>query len=175
MNREDKADLVAELHEKFVQAQFAVVTDYRGMPVAVMEQLRRQLRTAGSEYRVAKNTLLRRAMQGTSYEALQGTLEGTTAVAVTNGDPVATAKVVTDFSKDNPAFVVRAGGLGGKLLTIEDVKALAALPGREILLAMLLGAMRAVPSGLVGVLAGVPRQFLNVLTAIKDQKEQAAN
>lgn len=174
LNREQKAEVVEELHTKFANAKIAVVTDYRGMTVPVMDQLRKALRGKGGEYRVAKNTLLRRAVEGTPYTTLGDHFKGTTAVAVSSGDAVASAKVLADFSKDNPQFQVKMAAMSGKLLDMADLKALAALPPKEVLLAKLLAVMNAVPTNFVRVLGGVPRQFVYALQAVRDKKEESA-
>jgi len=173
LNRDQKASVVAELNEKFAKASIAVATEYRGLSVPVFQQVRRELRNNNAEIRVAKNTLLRRAVEGTPYEALREYFQGTTAVTVSYGDPVPAAKVLTEFVKDNPGLTIKGAVLNGKALSVEDIAALAKLPSREILLGQLLSVMQGVPAGFVRVLAGVPRKFLYLLQAVKEQKEQA--
>ena len=175
MNREEKVAEVAELSGKFAKANIAIVTDYKGLTVQDLQELRHTLRRNDAELRVAKNTLLIRAVGETAYEGLQGDFVGTTAVAVSYGDPVSPAKILTDFSKDHPELQIRSAALEGKLLSAEDIAALSKLPSKEVLLGQMLSVMNAVPTGLVQVLSGVPRTFLYALQAIKDQKEQAAN
>lgn len=175
MNRDKKAEVVAELHGKFGKAQIAFVADYKGLTVPEIQELRRSLRDNDAEIRVAKNTFLRRAVEGTEYEGLTGHFSGTTTVTVSYSDPVQPAKILSDFAKGHPQFVIRAAAMGGKLLTSEDISALAKLPSREVLLGQLLGVLNAVPTGLVRVLSGVPRTFLYALQAIKDQKENSTN
>lgn len=173
MNREEKAQEVGELSGKFAKATSAIVTDYRSLTVPVFQELRQNLRKNQAELRVAKNSLLSRAVTGTGFEALKGSFTGTTAVAFTYGDPVAAAKTVIEFSKDHPAFTIRGGALGGKLVNSEGITALSKLPGREVLLGQMLSVLNAVPTGLVRVLSGVPRKLLYALQAIHDQKQQA--
>ena len=175
MKREQKAALLDDLHGKFVKAKLAVITDNRGLTVPVVDQLRRQLRAKGIEYRVAKNTLLRKAVVGTEFEVLKDYFEGTSAIAVSYDDPVGPAKILNNFSKDNPLLTLRAAALNGKVLSAEDIKSLAQLPPREVLLAKLLALMNVVPTRFVQVLSGIPRQFLYTLQAIKDKKEQTVN
>ncbi|MFH0726509.1 MAG: 50S ribosomal protein L10 [Pseudomonadota bacterium] len=173
MKIEQKKAIAEELHEKFAKAKVVIVTDYKGMDVAATNQLRRKLREAGIEYRVAKNSLLARASKDTGVEAIIGQFKGPNAIALSYDDPVAPAKVLTDFMKANTKLEIKVGVLNGKALNIDDIKALSALPSREVLLARVLSVMNAVPTSFVRVLAGVPVQFLNVLQAIKEKKEAA--
>lgn len=175
MNREEKVAEVAELSDKFAKAKIAIVADYKGLTVPVLQELRHNLRRNDAEFRVAKNTLLIRAVEETDFKGLQEHFVGTTAVAVSYGDPVTPAKVISDFCKDHPELKIRTGLLDGKLLSTDDITALSKLPSKEVLLSQMLSVMNAVPTGLVQVLSGVPRTFLYALQAIKEQKEQAAN
>ena len=173
MKIEQKKAIAEELHEKFARAKVVIVTDYKGMDVAAVNQLRRKLREAGIEYRVAKNSLLARASKNTGVETISDQFKGPNAVALSYDDPVAPAKVLTDFMKANTKLAIKVGVLNGKALSIDDIKALSALPSREVLLARVLSVMNAVPTSFVRVLSGVPVQFLNVLQAIKEKKEAA--
>ena len=175
MNREGKATIVQELNDKFAKAKLAVVTDYRGLTVPVMEELRRELRKGSAEIRVAKNTLLRRAVQGTSFEAMDGYLTGTTAITVAENDPVAPAKALVEFVKNHPQLTIKTAVLDGKTLTADDLIALSMLPSKEELLGKLLSVMNAVPTNFVRVLGGVPRKAVYLMQAIKDKKEQGDN
>jgi len=175
LKREDKAEVVQELSAKFAKAKLAVLTDYRGMTVSSLQDLRGQLRGIAAEIKVAKNTLLRRAIQGTPFEPLNEQLQGNTALTLTELDPVAPAKVLVKFAKDNPKLVIKSAVLDGKLLNAEDLVSLSKLPGINELRAQLLGLMLAVPTGFVRVLNGVPQKAVYLLQAIKDQKEQATN
>ena len=175
MNREEKAAEVAELSGKFEKANIAIVSDYKGLTVTVLQELRHNLRRNDSEFRVAKNTLLTRAVEETDYAGLQEHFVGTTAVTVSYGDPVTPAKILTEFSKDHPELKIRTALLDGKVLSTDELTALSKLPSKEVLLGQMLSVMNAVPTGLVRVLSGVPRTFLYALQAIKEQKEQATN
>ena len=175
MNREEKVAEVAELSDKFAKAKIAIVADYKGLTVPVLQELRHNLRRNDAEFRVAKNTLLIRAVEDTGFKGLQEHFVGTTAVTVSYGDPVTPAKIISDFCKDHPELKIRTGLLDGKLLSSDDITALSKLPSKEVLLSQMLAVMNAVPTGLVQVLSGVPRTFLYALQAIKEQKEQAAN
>ena len=173
MKLEAKQKIAASLHEKFADAKVVIVTDYKGLDVAQMNDLRRKLREADVEYQVVKNTLLIRASKDTDAEQLADMFKGPSAVAMAFADPVAPAKVLTQFAKDNEKLEIKAGVMNGKLLDLDAIGALAKLPSREELLAQVLAAMNAVPQGLVSALADVPRRLVNVLNAVKDQKEAA--
>ena len=138
-NIEEKSQVVSEIKEKFQQASGIVLADYRGLTVAQVTQLRAQLRLAGVEFRVMKNTLVRRAAGELGVEGLDSYLKGPTALAFC-ADPVAPAKVLLEFAKVNKLnkFQIKAGVLDGKVIGPEEVKALAALPSREVLLTCLL-------------------------------------
>ena len=172
MNREEKVSIVQELSDKFAQAKIAIVTDYRGLTVTEFEELRSALRNADSEVRVAKNTLLRRAVEGTPFEPMNEHFKGTSALTVSNTDPVGPAKALVDFAKKHEQLQIRSAIMDGKLLSVEDLTALSQLPSKEVLLSQLLSVMQAVPTGFVRVLNGVPQKLVYALQAIKDQKEQ---
>jgi large subunit ribosomal protein L10 len=173
LNKQTKEALVAEFAEKLKLAKAAFLADYRGLNVEQANDLRRKLQAVGVEYRVVKNTLLRLAAKDTAVACLDEHLVGPTAIALVTEDPVAPAKALIEFAKQNNVFELKAGMLNGKLLVAADIKALAELPSREELLAKMLGSMSAPATNFVGVLAAVPRSFVQVLAAIKDQKEAA--
>jgi large subunit ribosomal protein L10 len=175
VNRNEKVAEVEELSGKFAKAKMAIVTDYKGLTVPVLQELRHNLRRNDAEFRVAKNTLLIRAVEDTEFKGLQDQFVGTTAITVSYGDPVSPAKILAEFAKDHSELQIRSALLDGKLLSPEDITALSKLPSKEILLGQMLSVMNGVPTGLVQVLSGVPRTFLYALQAIKEQKEQAAN
>jgi large subunit ribosomal protein L10 len=175
LNRDEKATVVEELSGKFAKAKIAVVTDYRGLTVPVFQELRRELRKNNAEIRVAKNTLLRRAVQGTPFEAMDEHFTGTSAITVSNEDPVSPAKVLVEFGKGHPQLTIRGAVLDGKALTPDDIVALSRLPGKDVLLAKLLSVMQAVPTNFVQVLSGVPRKMVYLLQAVRDKKEQTDN
>lgn len=173
MNRQSKEALVAEFAEKLKAAKTAFLVDYRGLDVEQANVLRRKLQAIDVEYRVVKNTLLRLAARDTDAACFDEYLNGPTAIALAKEDPVAPAKALVEFAKQNKTFELKAGMLDGKLLAIDDIRALATLPSREELLAKMLGSMSAPATNFVGVLAAVPRSFVQVLVAVKDQKEAA--
>ena len=173
MNKQSKEALVTELAERLKTVKAAFLADYRGLDVEKANDLRNKLRDAGVDYRVIKNTLLRLASKDTDAVCLDEFLSGPTAVAMVDGDPVAPAKALVEFAKKYEVFELKAGMLDGKLLTVNDIKALSDLPSREELLAKMLGSMSAPATNFVGVMAAVPRSFVQVLAAIRDQKEAA--
>jgi large subunit ribosomal protein L10 len=170
VNRDNKAQLVSELAQKLASAKAAFLADYRGLNVEQLNKLRGELRGAGAEYQVVKNTLLRLASKGTGSECLDPYLAGPTAIAIASADPVAPAKVLAEFAKANAKFELKGGALDGKALSVADIQALAELPSREVLLAKLLGSLNAPASNFVGVLAAIPRSLVQVLAAIQDKK-----
>ncbi len=173
MNIEQKKNIVAEMRSKFAKAQIVILTDYKGLDVTTMNALRRKLREGGVEYCVVKNSLLIRASEDTDVAVIKDYFKGPSGVAYCEHDPVAPAKILTAFAKENKALEIKTGVMNGKILDSAAIIALSALPSRDILMGQVLAAINGVPSALVRVLSGVTSQFLNVLTAIKEQKENA--
>jgi len=171
--RSEKEAVVAELKQKLSSAKGAVLTDYRGLTVAQDTKLRRKLREASVEYRVVKNTMTRLAASELGISDLNQFLEGPTAIAFSEVDPVAPAKVISQFSKDNKILEIKAGLVEGKVIDVEGVKALASLPPREVLLAQLCGTMQAPIVGMVNVLQGNIRNLVYALEAVRKSKESA--
>jgi len=172
LNKENKQQVVAELHDKLSRAKAVFLADFRGMSVEKATGLRDELRKADVEYKVVKNTLLELASRETDKESLSNHYVGPTAIALSYDDPVSAAKVLSRFAKESQAiFKLKAGVLSGKLISVADIQALAELPSREILVAKLLGTMQAPTANFVGVLAAVPGSFVRLLNAIKMQKE----
>ena len=173
MKLSEKTKIVEDLHERFARAAIVVLTDYKGLDVATISELRRKLRESDIEFQVAKNTLLARAAAGTDIAALKDHFKGPSAIALSYHDPVAPAKVLVQFAETNQKLEIKAGAMKGRLLDFQAIKSLSTLPSREILLGQLLSALNGVPTGLVRALNDVPRRMVNVLQAIKDQKEAA--
>ena len=173
-----KQAVVAQLKEQLESAKGVVLTSYKGLTVAQDTELRRELREAGVSYHVVKNTMLRIAAKEAGIEGIEEHLEGTTAFAFSTEDAVAPAKVICGFIKKNKledaeVLTVKVGMVEGKVIGVDEVKALAALPSREELIAKLLGSMNAPISNTVNVLQGVIRNAVYVLDAIRSQKESA--
>ncbi|RLA96523.1 MAG: 50S ribosomal protein L10 [Deltaproteobacteria bacterium] len=172
LKREEKERLVAELHEKFKEVRAVILTDFTGLDVAQLSRLRRQLQERGMEYRVVKNTLLRRASQKTALEALAEHFVGPNAVVLSYEDPVLPAKILVDFAKEEPELQIKAGFVEGRVLEPKDVKALATLPPREVLIGQMVGLLKAPLAMLVGVLQAPMRELVGVLQAIKEGKSE---
>ena len=170
-----KAEKTAALHAKFADVKGAILSDYCGLNVQQMSELRRQLRDVSVEFHVVKNTLARRAMTTTDLAPLAEHLIGPTAVALAANDVVAMAKALTDFAKRESKLVIRTGFVEGQILSPEQITALAEVPPREVLLARMLASMQSPIGGFVGVLHGVLRQLLYTLVAIKESKEQGSS
>jgi len=170
LNKNSKEAIVAELAAKMTTAKASFLADYRGLTVDQVNTLRGKLREAGVEYRVVKNTLLKLAIKDTGAACLEPMLNGPTAIAIAQNDPVAPAKVLSEYAKTNDKFELKGGALEGKLMSLADIKALSDLPSREVLLAKMLGSMSAPATNFVGVLAAVPRSLVQVLAAIQDKK-----
>jgi large subunit ribosomal protein L10 len=173
LNKSQKKQLVEELHAKFEKSKIVILTDYKGLNVSKINELRRKLTDSNIEYRVVKNTLLARASEDTDVAAVKDHFTGPTAIALSYDDPVAPAKVLADFAKDNDKLEIKIGVMAGKLLDVKAIKSLAELPSREVLLSQVLSVMNAVPTALVRALSNVPERLLYALQAIKDQKEAA--
>ncbi len=173
MKLEQKQKIVEELAEKFKKSKVLIVTDYKGLNVTTLNDLRRKLRESDIEYRVVKNTLLARASDDTDVSRIKDSFKGPSAIAMSFEDPVAPAKVLTKFAEENKKLEIKIGVMGNRVLSLDDIKALSSLPAREVVLAQLLSAMNAVPTGLVSALSNIPRKMINVIQAIKEQKEAA--
>lgn len=173
MKLEQKQKIVEELAEKFKKSKVLIVTDYKGLNVTTLNDLRRKLRESDIEYRVVKNTLLARASDDTDVSKIKDSFKGPSAIAMSFEDPVAPAKVLTKFAEENKKLEIKIGVMGNRVLSLDDIKALSSLPAREVVLARLLSTMNAVPTGLVSALSNIPRKMINVIQAIKEQKEAA--
>jgi large subunit ribosomal protein L10 len=185
LDRREKELAVAELREKLERATVAMLTDYRGLKVAEITELREKLKEAGVEYRVVKNTLARLAARDTAASALAEHLSGPCALALGYDDELIPAKLLLDFAKKNDKLEVKAGIMAGRVLLQEDIKKVTGLPSRPELQAQLLGTlamvprkllgvMHAVPADFVSLLAATPRNLLGVLKAIEQKAGQAS-
>src|SRR5438270_2987508 len=168
--RPAKVAVVDEVRQRLSSSGAAILTEYRGLNVAEMARLRRSLREAGGQYKIYKNSLVRFAVRELGLEELEAMLLGPTAIAFVDGDAAAVAKALRDFSRTNPALVIKGGVLGTTVLSAADAGALAELPSRDQLLAQLAGAMAAPLQQLAGLLAAVPRNFAYGIRALADKQ-----
>lgn len=172
MRKDEKKEIVTQLHDDLGQSQAVFVTDYIGLNVEKITKLRNSVKAAGGSFQVVKNTLLRKAAEETSAGVLGDFFVGPTAIAIAKGDPLGVAKALVDFAKDNEALEIQGGVLGVQVLNLDKIQELAKMPGKEVLIAKMLGSMNAPLTNFVGVLAAIPRQLLYALKAIEDKKNQ---
>ena len=172
LNLEQKQAVVAEVAREVAGAKAIVMVENRGMLVADMTQLRAKARASGVYFRVVKNTLVRRAVADTPFASLADKMVGPLAYGI-GADPVAVAKVLSDFAKGNEKFVITAGAMPGQVMSPADVTALASLPSREELLARLMATMQAPMTKLARTLNEVPGKFVRTLAALRDSKAPA--
>jgi large subunit ribosomal protein L10 len=169
LNKTEKKEAIDELHEKFVRAKAAVITGYSGIDVEQITELRSKLRQSKVEYRVVKNTLARKAVEGTGLEPLKDHFIGPIGIALGYDDVVAPAKVLSEFSKKQAKLELKVGVLDGKLLKQADIKALASLPSLNALRGKIIGLLQAPASRMVGVLAAPAGQLARVMKAKADK------
>jgi large subunit ribosomal protein L10 len=172
MARPEKVAVVEEIKEKLESAEAVFITEYRGLTVGQQQELRRSLTKADAEYKVFKMSLARRAAEESGLNDLLVWLEGPTAIAFSTGDPVPTAKSLKDFSDSNDNLVIKGGLLAGATLDAAEVRRLADIEPREVLLAKLAGAMSAPMSKLAGLIQALLRQPVTVMQQLLDKKEQ---
>jgi large subunit ribosomal protein L10 len=172
LNLEQKQAVVAEVAKQVAGAKAIVMAENRGMLVADMTQLRAKARASGIYFRVVKNTLVRRAVADTPYAQLADKMVGPLAYGM-GPDPVAVAKVLSDFAKGHEKFVITGGAMPGQVMSAKEITALATLPSREELLAKLVGTMQAPVAKLVRTLNEVPARFVRTLAAVRDAKPAA--
>jgi large subunit ribosomal protein L10 len=170
---EQKQETVTQVSAQLAKAQAVIVAEYRGLGVGAMTGLRAKARGAGVHVRVLKNTLARRAVQGTQFEKLSEQLSGPLVYGFAQ-DPVAGAKVLADFAKDNERFVIKGGAMQNALMSAKDVKLLATMPSRDELLAKLAGTLQAPIVKLARTLNEIPGKFVRTLAAVRDAKEKPA-
>jgi large subunit ribosomal protein L10 len=171
VGREEKATTIAELREQLGDARGAVLTDFRGLSVAEITELRTLLRKSAVEYRVVKNTLAKLAVKDTGLAGLASYLEGPTAIAVSRTDPVAASKAVTAWAKGRQAFSIKGGVVEGRIVGPAEVASLADLPSREVLLGRMAGAFHGPLVGLVRVLSASLRGLATALDQVRQRKE----
>jgi len=170
ITKQQKEQMLEMLKEKMGSSQLIVLADYKGVNVDAMTKLRRKMRESGSELKVAKNTITKIAARELSLEGVDPYLEGPIALAFGYEDPVAPAKIMNDFIKEQKKMEIKCGILEGKIVDAAQVKALANLPSREVLLAKVLGGMQAPMYGFAGALQGLLRNLVYVLDAVREKK-----
>jgi large subunit ribosomal protein L10 len=173
LSLEQKKAVVEQVSAALAGAQAAALAEYRGLTVAKMSALRRSARQSDVFFAVVKNNLARRAVEGSQFECLKEEFSGPLALAV-GADPVAVAKVLSEFAKDNEDLRIKAAAMDGALMSSAQFDTLATLPGREQLLAMLLGTMQAPVQQFVQVLNEVPAKFVRTLVALRDSKQTSS-
>ena len=173
MRIDEKKEIVKDLHEKFARSKVVIITDYKGLDVSTINDLRRRLRAHEIEYKVVKNSLLVRAAEETDVALIKDRFKGPSAVALSYDDPIAPAKVLTKFLDEYSQLEIKSGVMDGKVLDLAAIKKISTLPSREELLGQFLSAANGVATSFVRILNAIPVQLLNVLQAIKEQKEAA--
>jgi large subunit ribosomal protein L10 len=171
MPRPEKVQAVTDIREKMESAEAVFLTEYRGLSVKAVQDLRRALRDSGADYKVVKMTLARLAAGDAGITGLDDYLIGPTALAFANSDPVATAKALKDFSKTNEVLVLKAGYLAGNILTPEEVSRLAEIEPRDVLLAKVAGAAKAPLYKAAGFFASFTREAASMFSQLMDKKE----
>ena len=173
MDLAEKKKIVDNLNQRLSKSCIVILADYKGLDVATINSLRRELQENNIEFQVVKNSLLARASEQTDVNLIKDRFKGPSAVALSYDDPVAPAKILTRFAKDHDALEIKVGVLDGQVLELNEIKTLSALPSREELLAVLLATLNAVPASFVRTLNEIPKKLLYVLVAVKEQKEAA--
>jgi large subunit ribosomal protein L10 len=171
--RADKVAVVDEVRGRLAASDAAVLTEYRGLTVSELAELRRQLVAAGGDYKVYKNTLVRLAVADGPQASIHDLLTGPTAIAFVAGDVSAVAKTLRDFARTNPNLVVKGGIVGDGLLTASEMGQLADLPSRDVLLAQFAGALSAPMQTLAGLIEALPRNLAYGLSALLQQRQEA--
>lgn len=174
MARPDKVEAVAEIADRFRASSAAVVTEYSGLSVQQLTELRRALGKAAT-YRVAKNTLVKRAAEDAGVQGLEALFAGPTAIAFVEGEPVDAAKALRNFAKDNKGLVIKGGYMDGRPLTVDEVTKIADLESREVLLAKLAGAMKGNLTKAAGLFNAPASQVARLAAALQDKKASAAD
>ena len=169
--RAHKVEVVDEVKARLGDAAASIVSEYRGLTVAEMAELRQALASVGGDYKIFKNTLVRRAVDGGEYQPLSEYLSGPSALTFVKGDISAVAKALRDFSRANPHLVIKGGLADGSLLSQSDLAALADLPPRDVLLARLAGALAAPMQQMAGLLQALPRNLAYGISALLEQRE----
>jgi large subunit ribosomal protein L10 len=175
LNQKEKKQVISDLAKKIEGYKAVVLTHYRGLKVEQMSQLRKRLREEKVSYHVVKNTLMRLASKGTDLEKLNDYFEGPTAIAVSYGDPILLAKVFLEFVKTQPSLEIKVGLIEGRVTPPEEMKALATMPSREVLLTQILGGIQMTGAQVGGAIIGMLQQMLGILQGRAEQLEKTAS
>lgn len=175
MDKATKEREISSLNEKLGRAKAAFVTSFRGMPVSEITEMRAKLRKENVEYKVIKNRLFTIASRGTDYEGITDVVDGPTGIAFAYGDPVGAAKVLVETLKIDSPFLIRGGFIGTERVDERQIKTLSKLPPRDVLLAKLIGSALSPVQRWVNVLSAVPRNFVQVLAALRDKKSESGD
>lgn len=175
MNRKEKEQIISDFNKKIEGYKAVVLTHYRGLNVDQMNHLRKRLREEKVSYHVIKNTLMRLASKGTDLEKLGDYFEGPTAIAISYGDPILLAKVLLEFIKTQPSLEIKVGLIEGRVAPPEEVKALATMPSREVLLAQILGEIQTSGGQVMGAILSILQQMLGVIQARVDQLAESTS
>lgn len=171
MLRKEKEEVIIKIHDEIEASRLVVLTTFTGLDVEKMTNLRTALRKTDSNYRVVKNTLMKRAAEGTALAKLEEQFHGSSALIFCKGEPMEPCKILKDFAREQTAITIKGGVLDRRAVSREQIDAVATLPSREVLLAKLLFLMKAPHQGLVNVLVGVPQKFTRVIEEIRKKKE----
>lgn len=171
MRKSEKASVIESFSEKLKSTQAVIVAEYRGLKVSELTEIRLEIKKNSGHFKVIKNRLAKRAIAGTGWAALESHLKGPVGIVSSDQDPVILSKVVTKYAETFPAFKLKAGLLGGKLLDPKGIEALSKLPSKEELYAKLLGTLQAPALGVVRTLQGVPQKLVMALKAISEKKQ----
>jgi large subunit ribosomal protein L10 len=175
LNRKEKEQVISDLSKKIEGYRSVVLTHYRGLNVEQLNQLRKRLKEEKTSYHVIKNTLMRLASKGTDLEKLNDYFEGPTAIAISYGDPILLAKAFSEFMKTQPSLEIKVGLIEGRVTLPEEVKALATMPSREVLLAQILRGIQTSGGQVMGGILSILQQMVGVIQARADQLEKSAS
>ena len=175
MNRREKEQVVSDLQKQVEQVKAVVLTNYRGLKVGQMDQLRRRLREEKITYNVVKNTMMKLASKGSALEKLHDYFEGPTAIAMSTGDPIPLARILSEFQKAQPLLEIKAGWIEGRVSSPEEVRALASMPSREIMLGRILGSIQMSGMQVAGAILSALQQVVGVVQARVDQLEKQSS
>jgi large subunit ribosomal protein L10 len=175
LNRKEKEQVISDLTKKIEGYRSVILTHYRGLNVEQLNQLRKRLKEEKASYHVIKNTLMRLASKGTDLEKLNDYFEGPTAIAISYGDPIPLAKAFSEFMKTQPSLEIKVGLIEGRVTLPEEVKALATMPSREVLLAQILRGIQTSGGQVMGGILSILQQMVGVIQARADQLERSAS